>query len=69
MSVLNINGGFGLLGFFKGWTGDSAARMDPSPAAVRPTELPPRRVRPATPTHVRDAERFEEDCERWDGLA
>ena len=69
MTVLNIGSALGLLGLAKGWTGESANRMDPSGSAVRPVEVPTRRTRTAAVPSVREVERFEEECERWDGLS
>ena len=69
MSILNISGGFGLMALIKGFATDSASRMD-MPVVRRQVETPVRRVRvaPMMPV-VREVERFEEDCERWDGMA
>lgn len=70
MSILNISGTFGLLGLFKTWSG-APTRIDIS--SKRPAEVASRRTRSAPMAPVppfRDADRFfEEDCERWDGLA
>lgn len=68
MSILSISGyGFGIMSLVKGFAGETA-RLGTVPVR-RTAEVPVRRVRSVVLTHVREPEMFEEDAERWDGLA
>jgi hypothetical protein len=77
MSILSSSGyGFGLASFFKGLAGGEStagrggtAAGVATPARFRGHANVETRFRAAAVSHVREAERVEEDAERWDGLA
>lgn len=66
MNMMNVTGGgFGVAALV--WVRE--AKVEAEETLVRGGEAVRGSARAAVIAHLREAERFEEDCERWDGMA